>query len=128
MQVSVFEKNTSNFPISKYFVFSAGVGRTGTLIGLDIIMQRLKHESKINIFETVKELRFQRMKMVQTIQQYTFLYACTYQLLLHKKNSRNFAFNKEKPNKKTVSFKTDLVEGSPHIENGRMEDAAESDL
>lgn len=57
--------------------------------------------------------------MVQTIQQYTFLYACTYQLLLHKKNFRNFAFKKEKPNKKTVSFKTDLVEGSPHIENGR---------
>ncbi|KAH8350288.1 hypothetical protein KR067_013028, partial [Drosophila pandora] len=63
---------------------SAGVGRTGTFIGLDIIMQRLKSESKINIFETVKKLRFQRMKMVQTIQQYTFLYACTYELVKHK--------------------------------------------
>lgn len=99
-------------------------------------MQRLKHESKINIFETVKELRFQRMKMVQTIQQYTFLYTCTYQLLLQKKNSRNFAFKKEKPNKKTVSFKTDLVEGSHYIENGQTisigqqqaPSAAESDL
>lgn len=38
---------------------SAGVGRTGTFIGLDLIMQRLKSESKINIFETVKKLRFQ---------------------------------------------------------------------
>lgn len=63
---------------------SAGVGRTGTFIGLDIIMQRLKSESKINIFETVKKLRFQRMKMVQTLQQYTFLYACTYELVKHK--------------------------------------------
>ncbi|KAH8271487.1 hypothetical protein KR018_009723 [Drosophila ironensis] len=47
-------------------------------------MQRLKSESKINIFETVKKLRFQRMKMVQTQQQYTFLYACTYELVKHK--------------------------------------------
>lgn len=114
-------------------MYSAGVGRTGTLIGLDIIMQRLKHESKINIFETVKELRFQRMKMVQTIQQYTFLYACTYQLLMQKKNSRNFTFKKEKTNKKTVSFKTDLVEGNPQLENNRTisispQTAAESDL
>lgn len=72
--------------------------------------------------------------MVQTIQQYTFLYACTYQLLLQKKSSRNFTFKKEKPNKKTVSFKTDLVEGNLHIENGRtisigqQPSAAESDL
>ncbi|XP_064536553.1 receptor-type tyrosine-protein phosphatase eta isoform X2 [Drosophila montana] len=63
---------------------SAGVGRTGTFIGLDLIMQRLKSESKINIFETVKKLRFQRMKMVQTQQQYTFLYRCTYELVKHK--------------------------------------------
>ncbi|XP_017010293.2 receptor-type tyrosine-protein phosphatase H [Drosophila takahashii] len=63
---------------------SAGVGRTGTFIGLDLIMQRLKSESKINIFEIVKKLRFQRMKMVQTQQQYTFLYACTYELVKHK--------------------------------------------
>lgn len=38
---------------------SAGVGRTGTFIALDLIMQRLKNDSKINIFETVKKLRFQ---------------------------------------------------------------------
>ncbi|EDV98240.1 receptor-type tyrosine-protein phosphatase eta [Drosophila grimshawi] len=63
---------------------SAGVGRTGTFIALDLIMQRLKSESKINIFETVKKLRFQRMKMVQTQQQYAFLYACTYELAKHK--------------------------------------------
>lgn len=66
---------------------SAGVGRTGTIIALDIVMQRLKNESKINIYETVKKLRFQRMKMVQTLQQYTFLYHCTYELVKHKINN-----------------------------------------
>ncbi|XP_075165181.1 protein tyrosine phosphatase 52F [Haematobia irritans] len=68
---------------------SAGVGRTGTFIGLDIIMQRLKNESKINIYETVKKLRFQRMKMVQSLAQYTFLYTCTYELVKHKDNKGN---------------------------------------
>lgn len=51
------EKRPSYSPIVVHC--SAGVGRTGTFIGLDLIMQRLKSESKINIFETVKKLRFQ---------------------------------------------------------------------
>lgn len=57
------------FPIS-----SAGVGRTGTFIALDIMMQRIKQERKINVFDLVKQLRSQRMKMVQTVDQYIFLY------------------------------------------------------
>ncbi|CRL00763.1 CLUMA_CG014018, isoform A [Clunio marinus] len=56
---------------------SAGVGRTGTFIALDIIMQRLKQEKKINIFELINQLRLQRMKMVQTLDQYVFLYNAT---------------------------------------------------
>ncbi|XP_054091147.1 phosphatidylinositol phosphatase PTPRQ isoform X2 [Zeugodacus cucurbitae] len=63
---------------------SAGVGRTGTFIALDIIIQRLKYEFKINIYETVKKLRFQRMKMVQTLEQYTFLYESAFELVRHK--------------------------------------------
>uniref|UniRef100_A0A182FUR3 protein-tyrosine-phosphatase n=1 Tax=Anopheles albimanus TaxID=7167 RepID=A0A182FUR3_ANOAL len=55
---------------------SAGVGRTGTFIALDIILQRMQHEKKINVYETVKQLRRQRVKMVQTLDQYTFLYHC----------------------------------------------------
>lgn len=53
---------------------SAGVGRTGSFIAIDIIQQRIKHERKINIFDLVKQLRCQRMKMVQTLDQYIFLY------------------------------------------------------
>lgn len=83
---------------------SAGVGRTGTFIGLDIIMQRLKNESKINIYETVKKLRFQRMKMVQTLAQYTFLYTCAYELVKHK-NTRSIPNDEEKSSKK-VSFES----------------------
>lgn len=56
------------------YYFSAGVGRTGTFIALDILMQRMKQERKINIFDLVKQLRSQRMKMVQTVEQYILLY------------------------------------------------------
>ncbi|XP_069963810.1 phosphatidylinositol phosphatase PTPRQ isoform X4 [Bactrocera oleae] len=73
---------------------SAGVGRTGTFIALDIIMQRLKYEFKINIYETVKKLRFQRMKMVQTLEQYTFLYESAYELVRHNIRKQIFDENK----------------------------------
>lgn len=90
------EKKPSYSPIVVHC--SAGVGRTGTYIGLDIIMQRLKNESKINIYETVKKLRFQRMKMVQTLTQYTFLYDCAYELVKHKHNHNTANGKKEVAN------------------------------
>ncbi|XP_052903266.1 phosphatidylinositol phosphatase PTPRQ [Anopheles moucheti] len=55
---------------------SAGVGRTGTFIALDIVLQRMQQEKKINVYDTVKRLRRQRVKMVQTLDQYAFLYQC----------------------------------------------------
>ena len=45
---------------------SAGVGRTGTFITLDSMMERIKMEDSINIFEFVTNLRKQRVLMVQT--------------------------------------------------------------
>ena len=45
---------------------SAGVGRTGTLILLDIIMQQMKREASISVLHWLRTIRMQRMKMVQT--------------------------------------------------------------
>ncbi|KAK9873069.1 hypothetical protein WA026_020801 [Henosepilachna vigintioctopunctata] len=45
---------------------SAGVGRTGTLISLDILLQAVRKKKEISIFETVLQLRKQRTHMVQT--------------------------------------------------------------
>lgn len=67
---------------------SAGVGRTGTFIATDIIMQKLKQEQKINIYDLVKKLREQRVKMVQSIEQYIFLYKLSMELVdaeIHRK-------------------------------------------
>lgn len=55
---------------------SAGVGRTGTLIAVDILLQQICENKKVDIFGTVFELRKQRVNMVQTEGQYTYIYRC----------------------------------------------------
>ena len=56
---------------------SAGVGRTGTLIALYhmiITLQAMKNNPRISVFGTVRRLREQRWGLVQTKDQYDFLY------------------------------------------------------
>lgn len=53
---------------------SAGIGRTGTLISLDILIDAVNNNSKINIKDTVQFVRNQRVNMVQTWDQYKLLY------------------------------------------------------
>ncbi|XP_018571714.1 phosphatidylinositol phosphatase PTPRQ isoform X2 [Anoplophora glabripennis] len=53
---------------------SAGVGRTGTLIATDILIQNINAGKNIDIFSTVLELRKQRMIMVQAQKQYIYIY------------------------------------------------------
>ena len=45
---------------------SAGVGRTGTIISLHLQMENVKKNNKINIYDTVVQLRKCRKIMVQT--------------------------------------------------------------
>ena len=46
---------------------SAGVGRSGTFIVLDMEMQRIKDMGIVNVFGCVEKLRRQRVQMVQTL-------------------------------------------------------------
>ncbi|PNF39793.1 hypothetical protein B7P43_G03502 [Cryptotermes secundus] len=55
---------------------SAGVGRTGTLIAVDILLQHISENKKVDIFGTVFKLRKQRTNMVQTEGQYKYIYRC----------------------------------------------------
>ena len=46
---------------------SAGVGRTGTFILLDLAMQQMRSQGALSVFQHLKNTRTQRMKMVQTL-------------------------------------------------------------
>lgn len=48
------------------FICSAGVGRTGVFITLSIVLERMRYEGVVDMFQTVKMLRTQRPAMVQT--------------------------------------------------------------
>ncbi|CAH8602694.1 unnamed protein product [Heterobilharzia americana] len=53
---------------------SAGVGRTGAFILLDILLEQMRHEKAVDVFSAVSRLRAQRNFMVQTEDQYAFIY------------------------------------------------------
>uniref|UniRef100_A0A3P8V7A5 protein-tyrosine-phosphatase n=1 Tax=Cynoglossus semilaevis TaxID=244447 RepID=A0A3P8V7A5_CYNSE len=60
---------------------SAGVGRTGVFITLSIVLERMRYEGVVDIFQTVKMLRTQRPAIVQTEDQYQFCYRASLEYL-----------------------------------------------
>lgn len=53
---------------------SAGIGRSACFIAIDAMLERLKHDSMIDIYGYVTMMRTQRNFMVQTDEQYIFIY------------------------------------------------------
>ncbi|XP_032088626.1 tyrosine-protein phosphatase non-receptor type 21 isoform X2 [Thamnophis elegans] len=60
---------------------SAGVGRTGVVILSEIMIACLEHNEALDIPRMLEMLRQQRMMMVQTLSQYTFVYGVLIQFL-----------------------------------------------
>ena len=59
-----YKKNPAKSPMLVHC--SAGVGRTGTFILLDYMLERLQHEDTINIYDFLISMRSRRVLMVQT--------------------------------------------------------------
>ncbi|XP_014003320.1 receptor-type tyrosine-protein phosphatase beta isoform X1 [Salmo salar] len=64
---------------------SAGVGRTGTFISLDRVLQQLDTKDTVDIYGAVFDLRLHRSHMVQTECQYAYLHQCMRDVLRARK-------------------------------------------
>ncbi|XP_062613537.1 receptor-type tyrosine-protein phosphatase T-like, partial [Saccostrea cucullata] len=67
---------------------SAGIGRTGTFIALDVLSRYGKDKGKVNVIEYVKAMRKDRMTMIQNVDQYMFLYHALYEYFRRKAQYR----------------------------------------
>uniref|UniRef100_A0A8C6M182 Protein tyrosine phosphatase receptor type O n=1 Tax=Nothobranchius furzeri TaxID=105023 RepID=A0A8C6M182_NOTFU len=68
------QANRSKQPIVVHC--SAGVGRTGTFMALDCLMQHIREHEFVDILSMVSEMRSHRLSMVQTEEQYVFIHQC----------------------------------------------------
>lgn len=57
------------------------MGRTGVFITLSIVLERMRYEGVVDMFQTVKTLRTQRPAMVQTEDQYQLCYRAALEYL-----------------------------------------------
>ncbi|PIK61868.1 putative tyrosine-protein phosphatase non-receptor type 13 [Apostichopus japonicus] len=60
---------------------SAGIGRTGTLMTIDSLLNMIEADQEFKIEEIVKDLRLQRQGMIQTKDQYLFCYKAAVEAL-----------------------------------------------
>ncbi|CAC5377929.1 Receptor-type tyrosine-protein phosphatase mu,Tyrosine-protein phosphatase non-receptor type 5,Receptor-type tyrosine-protein phosphatase kappa,Receptor-type tyrosine-protein phosphatase F,Receptor-type tyrosine-protein phosphatase eta,Tyrosine-protein phosphatase 10D,Receptor-type tyrosine-protein phosphatase zeta,Tyrosine-protein phosphatase 1,Receptor-type tyrosine-protein phosphatase O,Receptor-type tyrosine-protein phosphatase beta [Mytilus coruscus] len=77
---------------------SAGVGRTGTFITVDYLMQYVEdHDlsSQVDIFDWVIQMRDHRTTMVQTWTQYAFIHDCLSEIVERKKRLQSPEVNGE---------------------------------
>ena len=64
-QVQKWQRSSGTHPIVVHC--SGGAGRTGAFIAISILLERLKTEGVVDVFQTVRKLRLQRPGLVQTV-------------------------------------------------------------
>lgn len=77
---------TNNAKPTIFFIFSLhadsnGIGRTGVFLTLSIVLERMRYEGVVDMFQTVRMLRTQRPSLVETEDQYQFCYSATLEYL-----------------------------------------------
>ncbi|KAG6928952.1 protein tyrosine phosphatase, receptor type J, partial [Chelydra serpentina] len=86
----VQENMRQNPPESPTLVHcSAGVGRTGTFIAIDRLIQQIEMENTSDVYGVVYDLRMHRPLMVQTEDQYVFLNQCVLDIVKSQRNKKS---------------------------------------
>uniref|UniRef100_A0A8C3PH51 Receptor-type tyrosine-protein phosphatase eta n=1 Tax=Calidris pygmaea TaxID=425635 RepID=A0A8C3PH51_9CHAR len=67
---------------------SAGVGRTGTFIAIDRLIQQIEMENTVDVYGVIYDLRMHRPLMVQTEDQYVFLNQCVMDIIRSQKEKK----------------------------------------
>ncbi|XP_019375250.1 PREDICTED: receptor-type tyrosine-protein phosphatase eta isoform X6 [Gavialis gangeticus] len=67
---------------------SAGVGRTGTFIAIDRLIQQIEMENTADVYGVVYDLRMHRPLMVQTEDQYIFLNQCVLDIIKSQRDKK----------------------------------------
>lgn len=112
---------------------SAGVGRSGTFITLDRILQQIQVSDYVDIFGIVWAMRKERVWMVQTEQQYICVHQCLLVVLEGQEGTeREIHDNQgyEEPGEQDASEERQLIEaeGGDTNNEGELEAANSTDL
>nr|XP_022315866.1 uncharacterized protein LOC111119720 isoform X2 [Crassostrea virginica] len=99
---------------------SAGIGRTGTYIALDYLINQGQRHKSVDVINCVTKLRNQRAHLVQTVEQYIYLYGALTKELTGKQSmfreGEFLAYYNQMKISNTYTGKTDLEEEFSLIE------------
>ncbi|XP_070536650.1 receptor-type tyrosine-protein phosphatase O-like [Ptychodera flava] len=100
---------------------SAGVGRSGTFITLDVLLQQLamKEDDSIDIFGIVANLRQNRCYMVQTDTQYVFIHRAILDILQGRVSDKDWLLTPSVSTLKSDSRKINRIDGNSEHANNR---------
>ncbi|XP_028408092.1 receptor-type tyrosine-protein phosphatase S-like [Dendronephthya gigantea] len=71
-RIEKWQQHSGNGPIT--IVCNDGQGRSGTLAALCSVLERVKTEQVVDVFQTIKALRIQRPGLVKHVEQYQFIH------------------------------------------------------
>ena len=78
---------TSPPPPSIHTDCSESLGPSGIFCSLCYCIERLRVERMVDVFQAVQKIQLQRPKMVESMQQYAFVYDCVYEFIRTHSNS-----------------------------------------